>query len=493
MQAKSTARGGDERIADQADADGIALILQTLPPIVPILGKSDLLNLNQNLSNLNNMNNIQLAVMLAHQVQQLNTTMTQMPAFPKQPADADAHSASDAVDDKAKCVRCNICGKRQKTKSIENAPDTAAEEMQSTKKDAATVTDDIDDIGTNPNHLKHIDIGTETEAEIVANDESFSLTAAESSASINSQSNDASTQTDDKSIYECCFQCRHHHQCHHHHILLNKLSTKERAEEMKINNKSPTEAKPIELKELKDIQRLEDRPKWGVNRPHVQYVKASERDPNYVRNRKKNHKKRLPRMNPEGVRDLSTSDGRDVFSGVSRSNSPTPSTITNGTVTLSTSPKRESQLKLKKVRATPSSSSSSSSKRNICTEILPIKTDMNGRVYLNFREASVVMSEDEIRQNLKNRYNKMERIINRGRTIDDTFATHSGGGGSSGGNDSETSRKSQRNRSDVEIDSVWNGTAQLRWHWTPNRLLLQEVIDPSISHSLRIHSNEYQK
>lgn len=453
MQTKQTAKVGD-RTAEQTDADGIALILQTLPPIVPILGKNDLLNLNQNLSNLNN---IQLAVMLAHQVQQLNTTMTQMPTFPKQSTDTDASVASNAVTEKEKCVRCNICGKRQKTKSIENAPN----DVEITKKDAATATEDIDDAddvneaGTKAN--KHIDIGTETETEIAAstaNDDSFLLTTADSTASLNSQSNDASTQTDDKTIHECCFQCRYH-QCHHHHVVLNELSTKERGDELKTAiNKSPNEAKTIELKELKEIQRLEDRPKWGVNRPQMQYVKASERDPNYVRNRKKGHKKRLPRMTASSSENGgSMFDPRDVFNAISRSNSPTPSTITNGTVTLSTSPKRDSQLKLKRATATPSSS-----KRNICTEILPIKTDMNGRVYLNFREASVVMSEDEIRQNLKNRCNRMERIINRGRTIDDTFVTHNGSDGSSGGNESEISRKSQRNRSDVEIESAWSGT-----------------------------------
>lgn len=52
------------------NVDGIALVLQTLPPIVPILS-NDIINLNQNINNLNT-SNIQLAVMLAHQMQQLN-------------------------------------------------------------------------------------------------------------------------------------------------------------------------------------------------------------------------------------------------------------------------------------------------------------------------------------------------------------------------------------------------------------------------------------
>lgn len=29
--------------------------------------------------------------------------------------------------------------------------------------------------------------------------------------------------------------------------------------------------------------RLEDRPKWGVNRPEIQYIKQSEKDPYYQR------------------------------------------------------------------------------------------------------------------------------------------------------------------------------------------------------------------
>lgn len=420
--------------------------MQALPPIVPILGKSDLLNLNQNLSNLNN---IQLAVMLAHQVQQLNTTMSQ--TFPKQSNDAATNGHSNAVTDTAECVRCNICGKRQKSKSIGSGV-TEIEQMETTKKDVATVTEDIDDSSVSANPVKHIDVGTETETdpepeiedELAATVHQFSMTPAPSTASITSQShsNDASTQTDDKkSVFECCSQCRYHKH-HHHHVLVDEVGPPEPNEDPKDHGKStaPTnETKAIEFKELKEIQRLEDRPKWGVNRPQVQYVKASERDPNYVRNRKKCHKKRLSRLNQ---------DAREAFVAVSRSNSPTLSTMTNDTVTLSKSPKRESEMKLKKAIATPSSS-----KRNICTEILPIKTDMNGRVYLNFREASVVMSEDEIRQNLRNRCNKMERIINRGRTIDDTFATHNGTDSpSSGGNDKETSRRTQCSRSDVIVD-----------------------------------------
>lgn len=56
--------------APETNVDGIALVLQTLPPIMPILS-NDILNLNQNINTLNT-NNIQLAVMLAQQMQQLS-------------------------------------------------------------------------------------------------------------------------------------------------------------------------------------------------------------------------------------------------------------------------------------------------------------------------------------------------------------------------------------------------------------------------------------
>lgn len=57
--------------APETNVDGIALVLQTLPPIMPILS-NDIISLNQNINSLNT-SNIQLAVMLAQQMQQLNT------------------------------------------------------------------------------------------------------------------------------------------------------------------------------------------------------------------------------------------------------------------------------------------------------------------------------------------------------------------------------------------------------------------------------------
>lgn len=61
----------------ETNVDGIALVLQTLPPIMPILS-NDIINLNQNINNLNT-SNIQLAVMLAHQMQHLSNIAQNQP------------------------------------------------------------------------------------------------------------------------------------------------------------------------------------------------------------------------------------------------------------------------------------------------------------------------------------------------------------------------------------------------------------------------------
>lgn len=61
---------GDAIPTSETNVDGIALVLQTIPPILPI-SSNDIINLNQNINNLNT-SSIQLAAMLTHQMQQLN-------------------------------------------------------------------------------------------------------------------------------------------------------------------------------------------------------------------------------------------------------------------------------------------------------------------------------------------------------------------------------------------------------------------------------------
>lgn len=88
----------------ETNVDGIALVLQTLPPIMPILS-NDIINLNQNINSLNT-SNIQLAVMLAHQMQQLNTTIAQNQNQLPESTKTNAH---ETLDEKHLSIRsdCN--------------------------------------------------------------------------------------------------------------------------------------------------------------------------------------------------------------------------------------------------------------------------------------------------------------------------------------------------------------------------------------------------
>lgn len=224
----------------------------------------------------------------------------------------------------------------------------------------------------------------------------------------NYEMSDASTQTDKKLEY--CFQCQYDH-CHHHHIIrefppnsaddmktmtVNHINTKIKCTDKECASASVMVSRNM-YGESREPIKIEDRPKWGVNRPLHQYVKASERDPFYLRNkRKKSHQKRqcTDEQNPCCDNDTSKDDSTPE----SRSISPSPSIITNSTVTLS-SP----QLKNRK--------------RSICTEILPIQTDGNGRVYLNFNGASLQVTEDE-RPSSK-RPQKIYRMMHRSQTAND--------------------------------------------------------------------------
>lgn len=217
---------------------------------------------------------------------------------------------------------------------------------------------------------------------------------------------DASTQTDKK--FEYCFQCRYHH-CHHHHVIVKDLLSNcdEDVKSVAVNHMT-TKGKCMEKEcasasvgggvgrnlyiEQKESIKIEDRPKWGVNRPLREYVKASERDPFYLRNKRKKHQKRHEEQNQSCDGDGSKEDSMPE----SRSISPSPSIITNSTVTLS-SPKLKNR------------------KRSICTEILPISTDKNGRVYLNFNGASLKVTEDEQQRPSSKRLQK-NRYMNRSQT-----------------------------------------------------------------------------
>lgn len=115
----------------------------------------------------------------------------------------------------------------------------------------------------------------------------------------------------------------------------------------------------IVKKSEKKFDTMQDRPKWGVRIPTVQYLKASERDP--FRNRRRRFTKKVEAKHH--LMDESSS------SEAAQSRSPPPTR-----------------------HKTTSSAATVGFSRNICTELLPIKTDGNGKVYF-VREKSFVINE----------------------------------------------------------------------------------------------------
>lgn len=468
---ESTKNSGKE-----SDVDVIALVLQSLPPIVPMIS-NDLLSLNQNLST---MNNIQLAVMLAHQMQYLNPLGMNMPSPSLQQHSqatdrlhrsplSTANSYSTMGPTSVNCIStnslrpntyihragtpestfnhdlvdesfpdcselsnsdkeiCNICDKKRRPQRTDNLNYSRSENISKDRtftrnttkmKDSATFTDDT---------LLPLSSPTPPSTSMSKRDQS-ELVQNYSQTSMSAATLDASTQTDDDNIKidpNCC--CQRHQYHHHHHVYVKEIPssrspfhTKAGREDIQsiaidiLNNQKRelggentitaalvrSKALSIiegrnEMKEAKEPLRIQDRPKWGVNRPTNQYVKASERDPMYLRNKRKKFRKIVSYDSNNNNSDAIDSGNENFMS-----RSPSPN-LTTGNV-------NETAAKLNKKIS-----------RNICTEILPIKTDVNGRVYLNFHEASMIMSEDEVRQNMRSQHGKLERVMNRRRTSDD--------------------------------------------------------------------------
>lgn len=385
--------GAETRPADGTTIDGIALLLQAMPPLMPIT-PNDIQNLNQNLNTLNS-NNIQLAAMLTQQMQQLNSLANGRSSETKSDRSNECH-ADTARGEQAACKRCANQSNEQSTGCSPADSRVAAERVNGKAADEAS------------------DVGEEATPPIA---DAVMVAEQAPIGELKSRTFDASTQTEHKYGLEYCFQCRYH-SCHHHHVLLKDVTQRcgddfktialdqLKATCMERDCSAAHTNRPLDLKDVKELpMRLEDRPKWGVNRPQHQYIKASERDPFYLRNKRKRHSRRRPFAGEMAYDDGTAMDAMDdKEDGRSRTPSPSPSVITNSTVILS-SPQ---------VMA----ASSPKSKRTVCTEILPIKTDVNGRVYLNFNESNMILSEDDIKlAGKQQRNNKMHRMTNRCQTV----------------------------------------------------------------------------
>ncbi|XP_059622769.1 uncharacterized protein LOC132265981 [Phlebotomus argentipes] len=324
------------------DIDGIALVLQTMTPVVPLPIASDFLNAT--------VNNLQLALLLAAQQRPGGVVQeAQVAAEPEKISMRESHNRE-----------CSYCCKIH---GIASSPSPPKEEVIQTEEPVEEVPPKLPNEATFikedlPCNEMKVDVATSTTLDSSEADKTLTPRKyrRDSSSSV-----DVGVQTEITS--------RMCNLCCHHKLYLQEISTVTTSVTSTSKNKVlgerkivPEEEKNVENETITTTtttktmirskpgkgKKAEPRPKWGVNRPLMQYIKASERDPFCLRQRRKKYQQRSFVKEEEEEED--------------------------------------------------DSSKSSSKHRNVCTEILPIKTDSNGRIFLNFHEASVMMKEDPVVQ-----------------------------------------------------------------------------------------------
>lgn len=436
--------GHDSVSSKSADIDGIALVLQSISPMVPLAklaqAPPDLLGLN------NSVNNLQFALLLAQQQQQLNMQARQLNSIsstssilsssdgtspntvregipetnpvivPVKPHNEEVKAA--ASENEKECIYCCRIhgGSRDKTKMdtpIVQEPDkkiisdTAVEttdksnetiEGQPLKADENNFEEslalDVPKIPTDGTFIKQdlvtvdTEMSTQTDGVLSGNDlatqtqpriltpRKYRVTSAVSKALISTS--EIGVQTD------LMLQCNI---CTNKQLFVKEISQVTTS----VTQTSKRDLSPIQrshqtsdhhgrddistttvtttttIRAKAKNMRKEPRPKWGVNQPTFQYVKASDRDPFCLKYRRS--KKNSQLKNSFSI-DEDTLDGyrKKADSGISSKNGSLHSIDLNE----------------------ETNKSMALSRRNMCTEILPISTDGNGQVFVNFREARMV-------------------------------------------------------------------------------------------------------
>lgn len=180
-----------------------------------------------------------------------------------------------------------------------------------------------------------------------------------------------STQTESFLFCEYC-SYQHHQHSHHHgcsHSIMDESNITASSDSN--NNNNNKDAQPEIISKPKEKQNpTETRPKWGVRNPPRPYLKASERDPFYGRTRKKRYLKKA----------ASESEKNDEDS-----------------CSFKECPLIKSPLLSKR------SNKQQQNRENLCSNLLPIKTDRFGRVCL-VDEQNFIMKEAIKRYNHRSDY-----------------------------------------------------------------------------------------
>lgn len=155
------------------------------------------------------------------------------------------------------------------------------------------------------------------------------------------------TQTESSLYCDYCFFQKHKHYHQQHNCNVNF------SEEVELTSSLSNQ----EVNKLKDKNKIEGRPRWGSRVPPIKYVKASDKDPFYasMKNRKKRYMKKSNKYE-DGV-----CNHKDCTLVSIKTSAPL--------------------LNRRFVTA---------NNKNFCSDMLPIKTDKNGRVYLLHEENFII-------------------------------------------------------------------------------------------------------
>lgn len=445
------------------DIDGIALILQNITPVAPLA------NIGQDLLGLNNsVNNLQFALLLAQQQQQLNIQARQlntissassiMSTAASEEMQMPLNTVRDAAANQVKSTEskvqnqsgevkecaycCRIHGhQRGQFSSVENRNEGAKDKLndesgipenhEDAEEDIPEMNLALDVVPKLPSDgtfirdesdtLVDAEIATQTDSESTGNElvawpriltpRKYRVDSSTNTTML-VQRSEVGIQTDLLLLQNCNI-------CAHKQLVLKEISqvttsvtqTSSRKTELSpirrqenINNKDGNTMTTTTITTTTTIRakanergsrhaKREPRPKWGVNQPAFQYVKASDRDPFCLRRRRKNQLKNYSLTDHEEEEEQYSKNKID--SGVS-------SNISSHSLDLyEERPQIDEDLEM-----------GSANRRNMCTEILPITTDGNGQVFVNFQQARVVLKDEpEMRKGNSQNNGAREKIM----------------------------------------------------------------------------------
>uniref|UniRef100_A0A336LJ29 CSON005269 protein n=1 Tax=Culicoides sonorensis TaxID=179676 RepID=A0A336LJ29_CULSO len=370
-------------IQEATDIDGISLQMQSLIPVVPLQFGSNFFGITPQ----GNFNNVQL-LMIAQPTTMLTSSALQNPLSLQQNFITNLSSLSPeqtdlvmqrSVESKEKSLsptpsHNTIETKRSESRSPEeniiNQTHESLCNIQNNNKDFDNLKTKNHDLSNDGTFIKETSSDTKHDAATSTNDDlssnvfslenqmhgkikslhQYNLRKATSEIGIQTELNCEYCQ------YKCFSENKPNRLRSQSSSKIHNIHQRQKYEEELTMTTTTT---TTVVKKEKKYDSIQDRPKWGVRVPTVQYLKASEKDPFYKKKRNRRYLKTSRSVDHSKIDESSSSE------------------------TFPLSPSSHHSILPQKKEY---------SSRNICTEVLPIKTDGNGKVYF-IRERSFIIDQ----------------------------------------------------------------------------------------------------